>query len=163
MSNDKNKIIPNEFIVFKLSSSKSPSEVTLRSAEWAVITQVDGHKSVAEIAEILALTKTEAINLCKGLYQKELIEIKAWGEQREDYVPLSFFNILAEELTRIIGPVAPFIIDDVLIETGSQKDRYLLTKVAELVEMISEEIPDEQKKVKFQQIMLSHLKGMKIK
>lgn len=162
MTDDKNKIIANEFVIFALSTNKSPSEVTLRSAEWAIITQIDGSKSVADIAEALALTKEEAINLFAGLLKKELVEIRSTAEKKSNYVEIAFFNVLHEELTQIIGPVAPFIIDDALLEIGLMKEKYEVNKVPELVEMISDEITDEQKKVKFQQIMLIHLKKMNI-
>jgi DNA-binding MarR family transcriptional regulator len=156
------KIVPNESAIFILSKTKSAAEVTLRSAEWAIITQIDGKKSVAQIAGILALSSSEALNLLKGLYQKELIEIKSFDSEPESTVSIHFFEILKKELTGIIGPVAPFIIDDILLDVAEEKGSFPVKRVPELVEMISDEISDDTKKVKFQQIMLNHIKGMKI-
>jgi hypothetical protein len=158
----KEKIIPNEFAVFALSTDKSPSEVTLRSSEWAVITQIDGHKSVMDIASTLALSKEEAIQLFTGLYEKELIEIRSDAPLGADLVPLSVFENMEMELTRVIGPVAPFIVDEALIEMGLTKDKFVQDRLPELVELVSEEITDAHKKVQFQQIMLNYLKELNI-
>jgi hypothetical protein len=155
-----NKNVPSENAIYELSKTKSPSEVTLRSAEWAIITQVDGHKSVRDISELLSLGSDEAISLFNGLLQKELIELRSTEETKTEYVPGEFFNFLEQELTKIIGPVAPLILEDTFMEMDSSKEHYLPERIPELIEMLSEEITDNQKKVKFQQIMLNHLKGL---
>ena len=145
-----NKFIPKDNAVFSLSKSKSPSEVTLRSAEWAVITQIDGHKTVRDISELLSLGRDEATALFNGLVEKE----------KPNYVPAEFFKMLETELTKVIGPVAPLILEDTIMEMDTSKEHYLPERIPELIEMVSDEIVDNQKKVKFQQIMLNQLKGM---
>ena len=160
MADINNKFVPTDNAIFTLSKSKSPSEETLRSAEWAVITQVDGHKTVRDISDLLSLGQDEAAGLFNGLLQKELIELQSMEEEITEYVPVEFFNSLEAELTKIIGPVAPLILDDTFMEMNTNKDHYLPERIPELIEMLSEEIVDNQKKVKFQQIMLTHLKGM---
>jgi hypothetical protein len=155
-----NKFIPNDNAVFALSKSKSPSEVTLRSAEWAVITQIDGHKTLRDISELLSLGNEEAIGLFNGLIQKELIELQSMDDEQPNYVRAEFFNMLETELTKVIGPVAPLILEDTIMEMDTSKDHYLPERIPDLIEMVSEEIVDSQKKVKFQQIMLNQLKRM---
>jgi len=152
--------VPGENAIYELSKKKSPSEVTLRSAEWAIITQVDGHKSVRDISELLSLGTDEAVSLFNGLVQKELIELRSTEETKTEYVPTEFFKFLEQELTKIIGPVAPLILEDTFLEMDTSKEYYLPDRIPELIEMVSEEITDNQKKVKFQQIMLNHLKGL---
>ncbi|HHJ53172.1 MAG TPA: hypothetical protein ENJ89_08255 [Caldithrix abyssi] len=137
-----------------MSKTKSPSEVTLRSAEWAIITQIDGHKSIHEISRALAMTMDEAMDLFNGLYQKGLIDIISTEKIKETLIPVDFFDRLQTELTKIIGPVAPFVIDDVLWNMNCKKDAVPVDRLPELIETISEEIPDEKKKLTFQQQML---------
>jgi len=156
---DKN-IALHEAVIFALSKSKSPAEVTLRSAEWAVITQVDGQKTVGEVAEVLAMDLDEALNLFNELYEKGLLELISTRKVEEKFLPAEFFDILENELTRIIGPVAPYVIEDVLWAMEANKDQFAEDREAELIEAISEEIPDEHKKVLFQQSMLSKMKDM---
>jgi len=154
-------IIPHEFVVFGLSTSKSPTEVTLRSAEWAVITQIDGHKTIKEIAEILALSLDEAFNLFNGLYEKELIRIISTDRIKEEFVNDDFFETLEKQLTAVIGPVAPIVLEDTLWAMDTTQDRFSIDRIPELIENLSDEITDEDKKVEFQKLMLAKIKGMK--
>ncbi len=158
-----NRIIPHEYVVFGLSKTKSPTEVTLRSSEWAIITQIDGQKSILEIAQVLAMTLDEAFDLFNGLYQKGLIDIVSTQKIKETCVPEEFFDRLQTELTQIIGPVAPFVIEDVLWNMDSKKEALPITRLPELIETISEEIPDDKKKLVFQQQMLTLMKEYKQK
>lgn len=160
LETDKN-IVPHEYVVFALSKTKSPSDVTLRSAEWAVITQTDGHKTVKDIAEILALSIEEASTLFQGLYEKGLITVVSTDRIEEEYVSDTFFETLDKELTRIIGPVAPFVLEDTLWAMNADMQKFKVDRVPELIESLSDEITDNDKKVKFQQIMLSTIKGLK--
>ena len=160
MTDFNNNVVFNDNAIFALSKNKSPSEVTLRSAEWAVITQIDGYKSVKEIRELLSFSADEAISLFNELIQKELIELQSTDETKPNYVPAEFFTMLETELTKIIGPVAPLILEDTIMEMDTNKDHYLPQRIPELIEMVSEEIVDSEKKVKFQQIMLNQLKGL---
>ena len=152
------KIFPNEYVIFKLSGKKSPSDVTLRSAEWAVLTQIDGNKSVAEIAQILSLTSDEAVSLFNSLYEKELIEVSSTQKPKVNYLSTDFFETLENELTKIIGPVAPLLLEEALWDIKASKEKFAKDKLPGLVEHISDEITDELKKVKFQQVMLKYLK-----
>lgn len=150
----------NEFAVFCLSQDKSPAEVTLRSTDWAVITQIDGHKTVKEIAKILAFSMEEAIARFAWLYDKGLLRFISTDKGHEKLLPADFFKTLESELIKIIGPVAPFVIDDVLWTLDEKKEEFKLGKIAGLIESLTEEIPDEQKKLIFQQNMLELLKGL---
>ena len=158
-----NNIVSHEYVVFALSKTKSPSDVTLRSAEWAVITQVDGRKTIKEVAEILALNLEEAFDLFNSLYQKELISIVSTERVRENFVSEKFFEILQKEMTVIIGPVAPYVLEDTLWSMEADKEHFNMEKVPELIENLSDEITDNDKKVKFQQVMLETIKGLKQK
>lgn len=152
------KTLPNLDAIFQLSSTKSPSDTTLRSAEWAVITQVDGQKSIGEIAKTLALSADEAINLFNGLFEKGLIELLSVSKAEKRLVPKGFFEVLNNELTKIIGPVAPYLVEDTLWEMEIKIEDCDIKKIPEIIEAISEEIPDEMKRVEFQKVMLTEMK-----
>jgi len=150
----------NQYTVFCLSKDKSPAEVTLRSADWAVITQIDGQKSIGAIAEILALSLDEAVAQFATLKNMGLITFLAIDKVPEILVPESFFITLESELTRLIGPVAPLVIEDVMWSMEANEDKLHLNRAAELIEAISDEIADEKKKLIFQQKMLLLIKEM---
>lgn len=150
----------NEYIVFALAQDKSPAEVTLRSADWAVITQVDGHKTIGEIAEALAFSIEEAITRFTWLYDKGLIKYVGTANSKKRVLPESFFAILESELTKIIGPVAPLVIEEVIWGMDAQRNAFDADNTAALIEAVGEEIPNEKKKLLFQQNMLKILKEL---
>jgi len=156
--NNYKSIIPHEHVVFGLSKDKSPGDMTLRSAEWAVITQVDGKKTVDQICKTLSMSHDEAFNLFIGLYEKGLIELFSNEKAEVSYVSDSFFVILDKELTQVVGPVAPFLIDDALKEMDAQRDSFMMDQTTDLIELISDEISDDSKRIKFQHAMLEFLK-----
>jgi len=150
--------IPGKNSVFQLNSRKNPSEVTLRSSEWAIITQIDGSRSVTEIAAILSMSNDEALTLFYGLFEKGLIELRAGEKPAESLADEKFFESVRTELIRIVGPVAPFLIDDVLWELGLKKNSFPLLRIPEFIEKVSDEIQDEMKKLQFQKIMLENIR-----
>jgi hypothetical protein len=146
------------FSVFSLSRENSPSDVTLRSAEWAVITQLDGHKTIEEIAKSIAFSLEEAIDIFSGLFSKGLVDFISAEKVKQSLVPIDFFKRVENALIRIIGPVANFVIDDVLWTMNEKKETFRTDRIAELIEAITEEIPDGTKKLAFQKQMLDLIK-----
>jgi hypothetical protein len=71
-----------------------------------------------------------------------------------------FFKRLEEVLVRTIGPVAPFVIDDVLLDTNMERDRVEKEIVPLLTEAVSQQIADEDKRLKFQQEMLEYIRRL---
>lgn len=153
----------SEFTVFSLSQDKSPAEVTLRSADWAVVTQVDGHKTVGDIASALAFSIEEAITRFTWLYDKGLLKYMATTSTETELLPESFFETLQTELTKIIGPVAPLVIEEVLWGMDAKRNSFSADATAALIESVTEEIPDDNKKLLFQQNMLAILKDLDTK
>jgi len=153
-------IIPHLDVVIILSRSKSPTDVNLRATEWAIITQIDGAKTIGQIAKTLALTEDEALDMFYGLYQKGLIEIVSTDLKKDAVVPDSFFQRMQDELTKIIGPVAPFVLEEALWDVNAVKENFRTDRVPELVEILSDEISDNQKKIRFQQVMLELIKEL---
>jgi hypothetical protein len=80
--------------------------------------------------------------------------------QTIQYVREDFFKRLEEVLVKIIGPVASYIIDDVLADLNTERSRISKENAALLTEAISQQISDEDKRLKFQQEMLEYLKQL---
>jgi hypothetical protein len=71
-----------------------------------------------------------------------------------------FFTQVEVVLVNYIGPVAPYVINDVLLELNEEKDKFLKEKVPLLIESLSQEILDENKRVQFQREMLEVIKRL---
>jgi len=155
---NKNKFLSQPHVVYKKSEIKSASGLNLRSSEWMVLTQVNGKNSIEEIAEIASMQVKEVTQVLHNLFQLGLIEIYRKEKKEENILDASFFINIEAVLTKIIGPVAPFVIEDVLEETNQSKSKFPAERVAELIELICDEIQDEQKKILFQSKMLNFIK-----
>jgi DNA-binding Lrp family transcriptional regulator len=155
---NRNKFLSQPHVVYKKSEIKSASGLNLRSSEWMVLTQVNGKNSIEEIAEIASMQVPEVTRVLHNLFQLGLIEIYRKEKKEENILDSSFFINIEKVLTKIIGPVAPFVIEDVLAETNQTKSKFPSERVAELIELICDEIQDEQKKILFQSEMLNFIK-----
>lgn len=157
---DIKKVVPSTEIVFSLSPSGSTSTVSLKPQEWQVLAQVDGMRSVLEIAELLDMDEFEAAKMTYSLVTAGLLrEEVSPNINQQELMGDDFFEKLMAEFTEIMGPLAPVIIDDEISLLGETRKTFPRSKAAELVERISLEIQDEQDRTQFQSIMLDVLRG----
>ena len=87
--------------------------------------------------------------------KQEIVEPKKEEspDKKSKYVSKVFFEMLEEEFTKKIGPMAKFIIDDYIDEMGENRDKFPPTRVNELITKISTEIDKRTERGKFKQKM----------
>ncbi len=146
-------------MVFKLSPKRSPSEVKLRSMEWAIVTQLNGEKSVAQIAEILALNSEEVEVMFSRLMAAGLLELVRMPE-KEAFISPDLFEEIEYQFTFFVGPVASILIEDLLADLKRTRSKIEKKQVPLLIELLSLEISDEEKRHQFQKTMLKKIKGV---
>lgn len=154
------KAIPNNFVVFSVISSQAITDAQLRSFEWAIVTQIDGSQTVQQIIDKLDLDEDECLGTLYSLFKKQLIQIQKMQMEDQIYVSSQFFEKLENSLVSIIGPVANYLIEDVMWELSEEKEKFVKDKVPMLIEAISQEINDEHKSVQFQQTMLNEINNL---
>jgi len=158
---DIKKVIPSTDVVFKLSPTSSSGAVSLEPNEWQVLALVSGARSVAEIAHDLGQDEFTVAKMLYGLASAGLLEE---GEKPEAppraTINGGFFARLNGEFTDVMGPLGPVIVDDEIAALGETRDSFPREKVAELVERVSAEIEDEDKRARFQQVMLDMLRSL---
>ncbi len=148
-------------IIFKLNPDKSTSEVKLKSAEWQIILQIDGKKNLLQIINEVEYDEREVLTHIKNLAEEKLIIQETSPEPVQDvYVDQGIFIKIKTALVDYIGPVAPYVINDVLAELNEDQDKFLKENVPLLIESLSQEILDDTKRVKFQREMLEVIKGL---
>jgi hypothetical protein len=64
-----------------------------------------------------------------------------------------FFQTVENELKRMMGPVAPFILEDKLIDFGETKESLSQEQALSFVESLGEEIPNMQKAKEFVRVV----------
>src|SRR5207245_1561786 len=69
----------------------------------------------------------------------------------QETVSQEFFDRVTNELTQIIGPMASIIIRDHVEAIGESMEKFPQIRVAELLGIVSEEIPDKNTKTSFRE------------
>jgi hypothetical protein len=153
--------LPDYNTVFKLNPDKPTSEVKLKSAEWQIILQINGKRTIQEIVEIIGGGEENVLPHLLELYQKKLIIPQvAEPVAEKEYVSADFFKKIENVLVGFIGPVAPYVINDVLLEFNEDPEKFAKENIPLLIESISQEILDDAKRVKFQKEMLDYIKRL---
>jgi hypothetical protein len=156
------KIFPNNSVIFKINPKNPPTESSLSSAEWQVIIQIDGKKTLQNIINALSLENDRGLEIFYRLYEKKLIEIVEEKQTQDNFAGEVFFKKLEKVLVKIIGPVAVYIINDTLWELNEKREKFLTDKIPLLIESISREILDDKKRVDFQREMLELIREYEI-
>ena len=139
----------NEEMIFALKKDRSPQEVKLLQLEWAVVTQLDGEKTVGQIAENLALNSKEIHEILERLSQEDLLELVE-NTDEDQTIPNDFFTKLKHEMTFLLGPVASIVINDVLETMRKDKNNFEKKYLPSLIEMLTNQIDDPIKQIEFQ-------------
>ena len=156
------RVFPNNSVLIIINPNNPPTESSLSSAEWQVITQVDGKKTLQNIIDSLTFEHDQSLEIFYKLHQKKLIEIVGEQKTQKEFAGELCFKKLEEVLVKIIGPVAVYVINDVLWELNEIREKFLIDKIPLLIESISREILDDKKRVNFQKEMLDLIKSYEI-
>jgi len=153
------RVFPTNTVLIKINPNNPPTESSLSSAEWQVITQVDGKKTLKNIIDRLNFENDQGLKIFFNLYEKKLIEIVEERQNQEEFASEDFFLKLEEVLVKIIGPVAVYVINDVLWELNESREKFLIDNIPQLIESVGREITDDKKRMNFQREMLDLIKG----
>ncbi|MCJ7733638.1 MAG: DUF4388 domain-containing protein [Anaerolineales bacterium] len=146
--------------VFNISATGSTNTVSLKPIEWQVLAQINGERSVLEIAELLELHEFEVAKIIYGLTTAGLLnEVTGAKNAFREIVEESFFVQLTVNFTEVMGPIGPVIIEDEIRLLGEDRQAFPQNKAAELVERVSLEISDSARRAQFQKQMVAVIRG----
>ncbi len=153
-------VIPSMEAVFNLAQGTTGA-INLEPDEWKVLAQVNGVRTIDDIAESLGWEDFKAANVLAGLVKTGLLEIV----EESKSLPITaidneFFDRLNDEFIEVIGPMGPVIIDEKIADLNETRESFPRNKVADLVEQVSTEIEDSDQRMRFQQIMLDLLRSI---
>jgi DNA-binding MarR family transcriptional regulator len=144
------EVIPSTHTFFRLSLQRDGKEKNISADQWDVLVLCNGMKTISEIATFL---EWEEYKVLKAVYQLVQMGLLERGEDRNPTkkkpVKDDFFPVLETELKRAMGPVAPFIVDDKLVEFGENRGSFPQERALPFMEALSEEIPNPLKRSEF--------------
>ncbi len=121
-------LIPSANVVFSLDPEIREKEIVLKAIQWKILTQIDGEKSISQIAKSLGVTDSDVMKVFYTLFRlgviKEAEKIEpekkepSPREHKTELPDTPYVSALIENLTMAIGPVAPHIILETVSETG---------------------------------------------
>lgn len=152
--------IPSMNIVLTLCPTGAAGVISLQPDDWQVLAQINGVRTLAEIATMLNRDEFAVAKTGYGLIKAGLVTV---GEQvalpTQAPIDTKFFTRLEQEFVDVIGPLGPIIIETEIAALGESKDAFPRDKVGQLVERVSRDIEQEDKRLRFQQTMLNALKN----
>lgn len=144
-----------------IQTEKEPKDVRLKAKDWDILNAIGEGKSISEVSAITGIEEMEVANIFYRLAQAEILkQTESEPVVETETVGDKFFKVMDTELVQLIGPVASIIIDDVIQEYGTTRATLPKNKVAGLVEMVSKEISDQDKRIAFQQKMLKEIRNL---
>jgi len=145
----------NQFnLYFRKVIRKDSGEISLDADMIRLLIAVDENKSLYQIAEEVDMEKTTVKTTLSKLLEQRLIE-----PVKKDipYLDRAFLEALRVNLSKIIGPIAEILIEDVVAEMNLINSEIPKNQAAELINNLSLEIPEEKDRLEFKRSMLAIL------
>mgnify|MGYP001104374624 CR=1 FL=1 len=152
------EVIPSPNTIFRLPTQSISEDKSIKKDQWNVLALSNGVRTTSEIAKILNWDESKVLKTTYQLFKAGLLEkVEAKEALIKKRLGEKFFQILEIELKRVMGPVAPFIIEDQLIDFGETKDSFPQDQTPSLIKALGEDIPNEQKRKEFKKVMMELL------
>jgi hypothetical protein len=115
---------------------------------------IDENKNISQVARAAEMNLSQVRDvLAKLLKQKLVVPVK----KDVTYLEQSFINFLKTKLSESIGPMGEILIEDILDEMGLQIDRIPVNAAPDFVRNIAREIPQEENRTLFEDVILSRI------
>ena len=144
-------------MIFVVNADKSVEDNDLLHLEWAVVSQLDGQKTVRQIAENLSLNAAEVEDIFKKLVAEDLLVLVSKPEAN-NIIPSEFLKMINHEMTHLMGPVASVILEDVMEMMRISKDNLDSRNIPNLIELLTNQINDPVKQIEFQKNIYPKIK-----
>lgn len=152
------EIVPSPGVMFRIAMQDGMEDRSIHGDQWKVLALCNGSKRVSDIADSL---KWDIFKTSKTIFQ--MVQegfLERAGELPEDQKPVqkkcvngNFFPYVENELKKLMGPIAPIIIDDIIGEFGEPKESFPQDMVDKFLEAIVAEIPDMVKRAEFNKVI----------
>ncbi len=158
------EVVPSPNMAFRIAVDSSPEDKNIQAMQWRVLGLSNGVRTVAEIAEELKWQVFETSKVVCEMVEAGMLERvsgniveEAAAPAQKSYVNGNFFPMIEMQLRKIMGPIAPIIIDDKIAEFGESQDAFPEARVESFVQAIGEEISDNSKRALFTRAMTEFL------
>ncbi|MGD0229785.1 MAG: DUF4388 domain-containing protein [Syntrophorhabdales bacterium] len=158
-------LITSPDIAFRIPLDSNTGEMRIEAAQWKVLALCDGTRTIGDIAETLKWDVFETTRIVYRMVEAGLLEKaskKAPDHETESrrYLTGGSFSAMEHELARIMGPIAPLILDEKLEEFRQSRDAFPQNLALSFVQAVALEIADDSKRASFTMAMAALLSRM---
>ena len=146
-------------LIFKKTKRIDNDEVCLDADMIRVLIAIDESKNLDQVSREVGMGETDFQETLSQLIKLNLIE-----PQGKDvaYLDEPFIQEMQAKLSQAVGPMAEILISDAAADMNLPVSQIPKMQVAELINALSMEIPDEDSKIRFKKAMI-HLIKSKLK
>jgi len=167
------EIVPTENAVFRIAESdgRIAAPITLTPDQWKILSRINGGRTVKAVAETGRVPYFDTAKILCTLYKQGLVEIasgaarpaaESHNKMVADAVPQGFFDRMVHGLAEVSGPIASVVVRDQIAALGATEDSFPKSRIPELIESVSQVIPDKRLKARFQQRMGEEMRALKV-
>jgi len=142
-------------LVFKQAIRGDLGKLSLDGQMLNVLMHFDGKKTLGQVAQDLGIEFSAIRPIVARLVKFKLVERV---EAVVNAVDQEFITFLVSQLSVAIGPLGGIVVDDGLEDLGFNKTNFPAHRTAELINLLSQEIQREDKRIQFKQVMLKKIK-----
>ncbi|MBI5581790.1 MAG: hypothetical protein HY895_21760 [Deltaproteobacteria bacterium] len=145
-------------VYYRKRIRKNLPSVSLNADMIRLLLVIDERKSLYQISAEAEMDAATFKRTMRNLLEQGLIE-----PVQRDTLPLdhTFLQVMRLNLSRVIGPMAEILIDDVMAEMGLGPSRIPADQAAEIINRLAREIPDELGQIQFKKSMIPLLTKIK--
>ena len=141
-------------LYFRKVIRKDSDEISLDADMIRLLIAIDENKSLYQVAEEVDMQATTLKTTLSKLLEQGLIETI---KKDIAYLDHLFLEALRINLSKVIGPMAEILIEDVVEDMNLKASEIPANQAAELINNLSLEIPDEKDRIEFKKSMLAIL------
>ena len=145
---------------FKKVNRMDNEEICLDADMIRLLIAIDENKDMAQIASEVGMDITTLNTTLSKLLELKLIE---HVEKEVPFLDKKFLTALKINLSKAIGPMAEFLIEDVVSNMDMSILKIPKDQAAELISTLALEIPEEDNRIQFEISMLELIKKELIK
>lgn len=142
-------------LVFKQAIRGDLGKLSLDGQMLSVLMSFDGKKTLSQVAQQVGIDLVAIRPIAARLIKFKLIERV---EIAVNAVDQDFITFLISQLSVAIGPLGGIVVEDGLEDLGFTKTNFPSHRAAELINLLSQEIQREDKRIQFKQAMLKKIK-----
>ena len=133
-----------------------PTILDLCRAEAPEDMQLDGSRNLAAAAREIGMDMETARDVALKLFELKIIVQTGGGGEA---VSEGFMAFLTRQFSLAVGPLAEILIEDQIEDLGESRDSFPGSRIPELVDLLARQIPRQEKKIDFQQVMLDYMRN----